>query len=197
IKTRKVDSAEIIAHQSDKTHAREQHQQPNPPPSQPQTKDFLPPRKAAKIKQKILTNERKEVVHFQKSATLSTTGFGSSQSISPIVEDGNSTVDGFIPDTTLDIPPLAETMRLAPGVTLKEGNVIKQSPILINKFRDNYVERIIKNSASRKERVEKSCPNAPLDPILSSVLSNAKPVLRTVPFPALAVRSEGVNDSVI
>jgi hypothetical protein len=41
--------------------------------------------------------------------------------------------NGFVPDLTLDMPQLSETMRLAPGVVLREGETVKRGPAPIRK----------------------------------------------------------------
>ncbi|KAI9312772.1 hypothetical protein BDR26DRAFT_887950 [Obelidium mucronatum] len=101
---------------------------------------------------------------------------------------------GFVPDTTLDIPLLTETMRLAPGVTLREGETIKKGPKPSKKMQDRNKAADLKGSsvtlAGESPRVVKRqiIASVGADPVLSRVLNKAKPSLRPIPFPTLAVR---------
>ncbi|KAJ3226488.1 hypothetical protein HK099_004798 [Clydaea vesicula] len=49
---------------------------------------------------------------------------------------GEEKIYEFIQDSSLDITPLVETMRLAPGVTLKEGEITKKGHAFQRKVKD-------------------------------------------------------------
>ncbi|KAJ3026324.1 UNVERIFIED_CONTAM: hypothetical protein HDU68_005861 [Siphonaria sp. JEL0065] len=119
--------------------------------------------------------------------------------VSATIGNGSGMNGGFVPDTTLDIPALAETMRLAPGVTLREGDVVKKGPKLTKKVQDKAGEDSSIPSPQPPLQTRGSKPNVKrqisipvgvmgVDPVLSTVLNKAKPSLRPIPFPALAVR---------
>ncbi|KAI8928198.1 hypothetical protein BC831DRAFT_449537 [Entophlyctis helioformis] len=42
-------------------------------------------------------------------------------------------VDGYVDDPALDVPALADFMKMAPGVTLKEGEAVRKGPVLPRK----------------------------------------------------------------
>ncbi|KAJ3028078.1 UNVERIFIED_CONTAM: hypothetical protein HDU68_002531 [Siphonaria sp. JEL0065] len=119
--------------------------------------------------------------------------------VSAAIGNGSGLNGGFVPDTTLDIPLLAETMRLAPGVTLREGDVVKKGPKLTKKAQDKAAEESGAPTRQLPLQKRESKPNVKrqisipvgvmeADPVLSAVLNKAKPALRPIPFPALAVR---------
>ncbi|ORY53734.1 hypothetical protein BCR33DRAFT_711092 [Rhizoclosmatium globosum] len=97
-------------------------------------------------------------------------------------------------NTSLDIPLLTETMRLAPGVTLKEGDVVKKGPVSTRKFHDRVVNPDTDTTGvflsptaggSQPRALKKQQVSMTAD---SNILNKAKPSLRPIPFPALAVR---------
>ncbi|KAJ3064743.1 hypothetical protein HDU98_011877 [Podochytrium sp. JEL0797] len=105
---------------------------------------------------------------------------------------------GFVPDLTLDIPLLTETMRLAPGVTLKEGDAVKKGPNALNKVPNQrtaleHHEKLEPGMHPKTKLIRKpaATTNGILesDPVLKTVLNKAKPTLRPIPFPVMAVRS--------
>ncbi|KAJ3264167.1 hypothetical protein HDU77_009146 [Chytriomyces hyalinus] len=122
---------------------------------------------------------------------------------------------GFEPDTTLDIPSLTETMRLAPGVTLRQGDIVKKGPSTTRKLQQRMdAESMPKlnedsgyilattsfKSHSSKNAVRRGTSTTSAaapddDPVLKTVLSKAKPTLRPIPFPTLGLRGEGAGDS--
>ncbi|KAI8840653.1 hypothetical protein BJ741DRAFT_646835 [Chytriomyces cf. hyalinus JEL632] len=123
---------------------------------------------------------------------------------------------GFLPDTTLDIPSLAETMRLAPGVTLRQGDVVKKGPSRKLQQRMNaestpklnegtqdsgYIlaTSSFKSQSSKHAMRRGICMTSAVatddDPVLKTVLSKAKPTLRPIPFPTLGLRGEDAGDS--
>ncbi|KAI8853252.1 hypothetical protein BC829DRAFT_383197 [Chytridium lagenaria] len=113
-----------------------------------------------------------------------TVNIGSTSSVNSV-----SSAAGFVPDTVLDIPLLADTMRLAPGVTLREGDIVKRGAPISRKERPPQTTY---PSYHRTETVPA------VDPILSQVLSKAKPTLRPIPFPVIAVGAggdRGMNDN--
>ncbi|KAJ3219636.1 hypothetical protein HDU67_000124 [Dinochytrium kinnereticum] len=121
----------------------------------------------------------------KKAISRTTINAGSTSSINSIMSGG-----GFVPDTVLDIPLLADTMRLAPGVTLREGDIVKRGATVSRKERPTQPTSYL--TQSRTETVPA------VDPILSQVLSKAKPTLRPIPFPVIAVGGgdqRGISDN--
>ncbi|KAJ3045181.1 hypothetical protein HDV00_011051 [Rhizophlyctis rosea] len=111
---------------------------------------------------------------------------------------GGSTT-GYVEDTSLDIPLLADTMKVVAGVTLKEGEIIKRGPMGGKKQKE--ISPPLRNALhtythsptnaphpSRPRRSEVSSS----DPLLDQVLSKARPVLKPVPFP---VGGTGLSDA--
>ncbi|KAJ3415608.1 hypothetical protein HDV05_004484 [Chytridiales sp. JEL 0842] len=108
----------------------------------------------------------------KRSLSRTTVQMGSMSSVASV----GGANGGFVPDLTLDIPLLADTMRLAPGVVLKEGEVVKRGPAPIRKVKDFAYD------------YQQSSAVSAVDPILAQVLNKAKPTLKSIPFPVVGAR---------
>ncbi|KAI8841193.1 hypothetical protein BJ741DRAFT_646773 [Chytriomyces cf. hyalinus JEL632] len=185
-----------------------------------------PPTFTNAIKQKSVT--RKPRAHLpvgadsQLTISRTTVGLLSQSSLASAVvhevggrQNNGIAGTGFVPDTTLDIPSLAETMRLAPGVTLRQGDVVKKGPSRKLQQRMNaestpklnegtqdsgyilatssFKSQSSKHTVRRGTSTTSAAPDD--DPVLKSVLSKAKPTLRPIPFPTLGLRGEDAGDS--
>ncbi|KAJ3242685.1 hypothetical protein HDU78_001232 [Chytriomyces hyalinus] len=202
---------------------------PDPPqPIAPATQkgSRKPPTITNAIKQKSVT--RKPRTHLpvgadsQVTTSRTTVGLLSQSSLASAVvheigggQNNGIAGTGFVRDTTLDIPSLTETMRLAPGVTLRQGDIVKKGPSTTRKLQQRMdAESMPKlnedsgyilatssfKSHSSKNAVRRGTSTTSAaapddDPVLKTVLSKAKPTLRPIPFPTLGLRGEGAGDS--
>jgi hypothetical protein len=87
----------------------------------------------------------------------------------------------FQEDHSLDIPSLAETMKLVPGVTLREGEITKRGPLLEMDETAQNMKHPGKKVGPKLDELK-----APLSPIpedsgssvLESIIKNIHPVIR-------------------
>ncbi|KAJ3290330.1 hypothetical protein HK104_006849 [Borealophlyctis nickersoniae] len=87
---------------------------------------------------------------------------------------------GFVEDTTLDIPPLADTVKLVPGVTLREGEIVKRGPTLKQSPTPPPPLRTYTTHPSTAPRPQ---PPTVASPTMSTIIPTSRPVVRPVPFP--------------
>ncbi|KND02513.1 uncharacterized protein SPPG_02971 [Spizellomyces punctatus DAOM BR117] len=87
---------------------------------------------------------------------------------------------GFVEDVALEVPSLAETMKVAPGVILREGDLVKRGPSLPKG--PPHPTSSFQSTAS-KFLPAPATPPTSIDP-LAKVLSRARPTIRRVPLAA-------------
>ncbi|KAJ1551123.1 hypothetical protein HK096_003017 [Nowakowskiella sp. JEL0078] len=84
---------------------------------------------------------------------------------------------GFIEDNSLDIPPLTETIKVSPGVIVREGEFTKAG-----QFYSKKRELLNINSRNLQPVGEKTKDS---EAILAQIISNSKPVIKSIPFPVI------------
>ncbi|KAI9016962.1 hypothetical protein BC832DRAFT_1833 [Gaertneriomyces semiglobifer] len=92
---------------------------------------------------------------------------------------GEWAASGFTEDPTLEVPALVDTMRLSPGVLLREGDAVKRGPNA-----NPIANASITSSAGSLHPSKLRSPQPPgavPDP-LTKVLAKARPVVRKYPF---------------
>ncbi|KAJ3101422.1 hypothetical protein HDU97_001352 [Phlyctochytrium planicorne] len=125
----------------------------------------------------------------KKTMSRTTINAGSTSSLNSMTSGS-----GFVPDTVLDIPLLADTMRLAPGVTLREGDIVKRGAAIGRKGQTiQQAQPQLLQPYTSPSRTTEIVPA--IDPILSHVLSKAKPTLRPIPFPGLNTQNQVISDN--